>query len=172
MKRFSALLSLLFIAAALFAQEAKEVDVKYVQNQAGPYESIILQGNLTHQLDWDEFILSDGTGSVKVELEGPAKYEMSQNLMGATVRVYGVVDKDHQWDNAEVKALKIRVVGQAQNQPAANQPAASAGATSAAPATASAGDEVNMQGRDDVAEAFEGAFGHHGGPAANIPDNF
>ena len=169
MKRFSSLFSLLFVAAALFAQEAKQVDVKYVQSQAGPYESIILQGNLTHQIDWDEFILSDGTGSVKVELEGPAKYEMSQNLAGATVRVYGVVDKEHQWDNAEVKALKIRVVGQAQNQQPA---AASAAKTPEAPAAASAGDEINMQGRDDVAEAFEGAFGHHGGPAANIPDNF
>lgn len=162
MKQISVLMILLFVTGALFAQEAKQVNVKYVQNQAGPYENVILQGNITHQLDGDEFILSDSTGSVKVELEGPAKrqyYKVGQDLMGATVRVYGLVDKDHQWDNAEVKVLKMRIVSQAPQQSAPTDPDLSAD---------SASDEVNMQGRDDIAEAF----GSHRGSAVNIPDNF
>ncbi len=165
MKYFS-ILVLSLVSVALFAQGAKQVDINYVQSKAAPYESIILQGDLTHQLDWDEFILTDGTGSVKLELEGPAKYEMSQNLLGANVRVYGVVDKDHQWDRAEVKALKIRVMGQAK-QPANNQKATAPAANQQAD---SASGEVNMNGRDDLAEAYENAF--NGGPASNIPDNF
>lgn len=154
MRKFILMAVCIWPAGLLSAQDAQQTTVSYVKSKAKHYDNVILQGKITRQID-DEFILADNTGSIVIELEDQAEHAMYQyNLGGATVRVYGVVDKDHQWDNVEVKVLKIQVVGQAENQPAAS-------------ATISTGDEVNMQGRDDIT-----AFGHHGGPAVNIPDNF
>lgn len=120
--RYFSMLMLLFITVALSAQEAKQVSVSYVQDKAGPYETIILEGEIMHQIDHDEFILTDKTGSVKIGLKGLSAYEaLSMGIVGKTVRVYGVVDRYHQWDNAEIRALKIRVVGSSATAPAGTE---------------------------------------------------
>lgn len=71
-----------------------------------------MQGKITRQIDDDEFILADNTGSIIIELEDQAEHAMYQhNLRGATVRVFGMVDKDDWDDPVRVKVLKIRVIG-------------------------------------------------------------
>ena len=101
----------LFSIGLLSAQNAQQTTVSYVKSKAGHYENVILQGKITRQIDDDEFILADNTGSIIIELDDAAEHAMYQhNLRGATVRVYGVVDKDDWDDPVKVKVLKIRVV--------------------------------------------------------------
>lgn len=108
---------LVFIAMCVFAginltaQNAQQTTVSVVKSKARHYDNVILQGKITRQIDEDEFILADNTGSIIIELEDQAEYAVyQQNLRGATVRVYGVVDKDDWDDPVKLKVLKIRVV--------------------------------------------------------------
>lgn len=162
MKKFFVMMIMAMVGASVFAQSVKQVTVGYAQSKASSYESVILEGKITAQIDHDEFILSDKSGSIKLELEGPSAYQaLSQNMIGKMVRVYGVVDKDHQWDNAEIKALKIRLV--------------SANADEAAPVVESA--PVVEEGLSPAAEgAVQGEFGSdkpmEDTMGGTIPDNF
>ncbi|MGL4524489.1 MAG: NirD/YgiW/YdeI family stress tolerance protein [Spirochaetia bacterium] len=102
---------ILSIPFFLFAQNAKEVKINYIKTKAQHYENVIVQGQISRQIDDDEYILSDESGSIKIELEEQAEYSvMGQSLKGATVRIFAMVDKDDWYDPAELKVFKIRVI--------------------------------------------------------------
>lgn len=113
MKKFLLTVLSVLVLSSLTAQTASQVTVAFIKTKARHYDTVILQGKITAQVDDDEFILADDTGSIKIDLEDQAEYELrgaGQNIQGAVVRVYGSVDKDDWDDPAKVKVMKIRVV--------------------------------------------------------------
>ena len=103
-------LLILFLTATLTAQNVKEVKIDYCKTQATSYEKVIVQATVIQQVDSDEFILKDETGIIKMELEGAEAWEFSQGIIGAVVRIYGAIDRDGPWDNAELKVFKLRII--------------------------------------------------------------
>ncbi len=114
MKKFMliALICAFVTGELLMAQNAQQTStVSYVKSKGRHYDNVVLQGKVTRQIDDDEYILADNTGSIIIELEDQAEYAVyGHNLRGATVRVFGVVDKDDWDDPIKVKVLKIRVM--------------------------------------------------------------
>ncbi|MGL4524488.1 MAG: NirD/YgiW/YdeI family stress tolerance protein [Spirochaetia bacterium] len=110
MKKFVVLLIFSLSMTLVGQPTAKEVKINYVKTKSSGYDAVIIEGKVVQQIDSDEFILQDETGSIKMELEGALEYEYRTGLVGATIRVYAIVDKDGPWDNAELKAMKIRII--------------------------------------------------------------
>lgn len=112
MKRLVLVALCALFAMNVTAQKVNQVAVAFVKSKAKHYDTVILQGKITRQVDDDEFILADNTGSIIIELEDEAEHAayLMGPLQGATVRVFGVVDKDDWDDPVKVNVMKIRVV--------------------------------------------------------------
>lgn len=113
MKKFLLLVMSVLLLSSIAVQTISAATVAFVKTKAGNYDNVTLQGKITAQVDDDEYILADGTGSIKIELEDQAEYALrstGRRVVGAQVSVTGVVDKDYD-DPTTVKVFKIRIIG-------------------------------------------------------------
>lgn len=97
-------------SAGASGQIVKSATVDYVKKDAKHFSDVILEGQLTHQLDDRSFIFTDSTGSIKIELSGEAEYSLDgATLLGSTVRALGVVKK-RLWGDTVVEVFKLKIV--------------------------------------------------------------
>lgn len=90
-------------------QIVKSATVNYIKDSAPHFSDVIIEGQLTHQLSDREFIFTDSTGNIKVELTGEAEYSLDGNiLLGSTVRALGVVKK-RLWGDTVVEIFKLKI---------------------------------------------------------------
>ncbi|NEN75182.1 NirD/YgiW/YdeI family stress tolerance protein [Pelistega sp. NLN82] len=68
---------------------------------------VVLQGKIVKQIGKDDFIFSDGTGEIEIEVDDKAWY--GQNITPADkIKVFGEVDKS--WNRTEVEIHRIEKV--------------------------------------------------------------
>ena len=92
------------------SETVKTATVEEIKNNTKHYSSVILEGEMTLQLGDRAFILTDSTGTLKVELTRGAEFYIGDTvLLGSTVRVLGVVKK-RMWNNVVIEALKAKVI--------------------------------------------------------------
>ena len=91
-------------------QIVKSVTVEQAKKDVAHFSTIIIEGQLTHQIGDREFVLTDSTGSIKLELTGETEYYADgEILLGSTVRVLGVVKK-RVWDDTVIEGVKLKVL--------------------------------------------------------------
>ncbi len=91
-------------------QIVKSVTVEQAKSDVAHFSTIIIEGQLTHQIGDREFVLTDSSGSIKLELTGETEYSADgEILLGATVRVLGVVKK-RLWDDTVIEGVKLKVI--------------------------------------------------------------
>ena len=92
------------------SETVKTATVEEIKNNTKHYSNVILEGEMTLQLGDRAFILTDPTGTLKVELTREAEFYIGDAvLLGSTVRVLGVVKK-RVWDDVVIEALKVKVI--------------------------------------------------------------
>ncbi len=91
-------------------QIVKSVTVEQAKKDVAHFSTIIVEGQLTHQIGDRDFVLTDSTGSIKLELTSETEYYADgEILLGSTVRVLGVVKK-RLWDDTVIEGVKLKVV--------------------------------------------------------------
>lgn len=91
-------------------QIVKSVTVEQAKKDVAHFSTIIIEGQMTHQIGDRDFVLTDSTGSIKLELTGETEYYADgEILLGSTVRVLGVVKK-RLWDDTVIEGVKLKVV--------------------------------------------------------------
>lgn len=73
--------------------------------KAADNSMITLVGNITKQIDGDEFLFSDGTAQIKVEIENHVWNGLNVGP-NDKVRIYGKLDNEA-FEKAEVEVLRI-----------------------------------------------------------------
>lgn len=92
------------------SQIVRAVTVDQAKKDVAHFSTIILEGQLTHQIGDRDFVLTDASGSIKIELTDETEYYVDgEILLGSTVRVLGVVKK-RLWDDTVIEGVKLKVV--------------------------------------------------------------
>ncbi len=84
-------------------REVKVADLENLRDNA----RVTLTGNITEQLDDDEFLFNDGTGTVVLDIDDKAWYGVTI-APEDTVTIFGKLDKGFTKMEVEVKRLEKR----------------------------------------------------------------
>lgn len=112
MKKFFLLTFAMCVLANMTAQNIGTTTVAFVKSTANNGDNITMKGKITAQIDDDEYIFADKTGSIKLELEDEAEYSLrsaGKIVIGANVELSGIVDKER-GDKTKIKVFEIHII--------------------------------------------------------------
>lgn len=88
----------------------RRATVAEIQSGVLHFTNVVVDGQLTHQFDDRQFILSDSTGSIPIELTDNSEYNLLGEIaLGADVRVLGVV-KHRLWGDLVLEVVRMKVL--------------------------------------------------------------
>ncbi|MGL4524490.1 MAG: NirD/YgiW/YdeI family stress tolerance protein [Spirochaetia bacterium] len=83
--------------------------VSAIKDNLGAFSNVIVEGQITHRLSDTEYIFTDASGSMKIDLTGETEFDLnSQVLLGAKVAALGVVKK-RLWGDTVLEIVKLKV---------------------------------------------------------------
>lgn len=112
MKKLLFTVLLVLLVSSLTAQTVTQATVAVAGTTVKAYEGVIVEGKVTAQVRRDEYTLEDSTGTIVIDLKNSAKKQLKlsgQSLQGATVRAYGIVERETK-QPVEINVYMIEIV--------------------------------------------------------------